>query len=1096
MVLTLVYTILSWFFWPVNAFVGAVIGLYLVVKKVFDAFIAPLIVLFLNVLYTAWGIGSSIYVWLSSFLVGWRNSSKKVFSDVKLMVLGVNDEGKSVSDPATAVQSSFWQTVINWQWIGWIFELIFMILDWCISVIGNTSTYLYYFMLSFPIFILYYFLFVPMMEVEDNPSASAATIQVYFISVSSIFNFFVGLQNMISYVWNLIMPSYGSKAVEFLFRIILAILQGASGGYGVTAPRSLSNTNTLTRVLLSLDYSNTLEAETSLVSLGTSFNAPYYFLSLFADVIVWFIEALAPLFNNVFIQVITVFANVFKLLMCILSSPPVSIGCGIWDFIVAFIQSVLSVFTLNIDLSSIACQAKDFQPDGVITLKPPSCTCAKKSGGIFYNLPACPIPAYACKKSVEGIWSEYVDRKDGTGLVLTGTPSRDQRVACPRKYRNLLEQRGEIRALMTSDEKCYESCTLDTNQIHGMYEKWCFKDNKWIKEPYEGEACDRSGHPISHSSLEKQHEFKKRFLGKFDWDVEKEPVREPVQKVKEPVQEPVQKADNDFINKPVSSFSQTDQDQATIQEMHKTILTESTILSWINNKFTGIKEYIPLFQNDDITKHVNIEIECNAVLPHSTTPTTLDILIYRQLCFLTKSWSLSPFLFDRQWITGKKFYAQETTNKRKLYNTKTFPQETLNTLVTGISEQKEWKDIHKDFLLAHERWLKENNIETSYVSKYTPDMGLPFNLSLNSEKLSRNLFGTDDLIPAPVPLSLGLFSTPGDNPIQNSYLCPDGISYVPLTQINTCPTPSSPWSFGVLLRLIAYTITVAPIQTNIQQTILTASQCYTENANNPAQNPLSIQNIYNYYAGKEVNQEFRCFPTNLLAPIPFLPFLKGDFYTDVLGPMCENQLTPPNSQGQIPLKGNCDCDMYQQINAKMDFYQSGNILSTKASEKRIYNWYKTIILMILMLWPSFITTGINFVWYFLVSLICYVISIFNMLIGINICPTEVYYVFDVNYQMNGYTSDQCWWCIYFHFFSFLTVTVLMGFFSFLLFKIFWYPSLKLFKRLYGLFVLRLIFNLIDWIAIRKARTIVVVNSAYTGIKNLIKKEKKNNIYQV
>jgi hypothetical protein len=107
-------------------------------------------------------------------------------------------------------------------------------------------------------------------------------------------------------------------------------------------------------------------------------------------------------------------------------------------------------------------------------------------------------------------------------------------------------------------------------------------------------------------------------------------------------------------------------------------------------------------------------------------------------------------------------------------------------------------------------------------------------------------------------------------PNNDKYLCPDGITFVPLDETCTCPMPTKDefGSIAVLLRYMAFSITCIQYTFDPRQTLLNLVSCWQAVVDNPESDPTNVKNIPLLMFGALDWSDMRvCFPI-----IPQLPY--------------------------------------------------------------------------------------------------------------------------------------------------------------------------------------------------------------------------------
>jgi hypothetical protein len=277
--------------------------------------------------------------------------------------------------------------------------------------------------------------------------------------------------------------------------------------------------------------------------------------------------------------------------------------------------------------------------------------------------------------------------------------------------------------------------------------------------------------------------------------------------------------------------------------------------------------------------------------------------------------------------------------------------------------------------------------------------------------------------------------------------------------------------FMVFMRYIAYFFTTGPFDdVNLKELFGTGLNCYRDIKANPSSDATSTENVQRYYLGLPTPGLIDCFPNNLLIPIPYIPLLDFDFYKDFIGAwLCVNRLVPTQDEintNNIPTKPNCVCDMYPTPTQLGDLNTKWSILGHAFIPAQLYSWYKTLMLLILLTLWSPLTTSIDFVWYSGTQTLCFLINLLSMFYTQGLCPNELFNVWNIRFQMNGYTIDQCWSCIVQHIGSFSKVSMIYLVILYITMKMFYLPLNKFLKRIWGIFILRPFYNMFDVMSIR------------------------------
>lgn len=1015
---------------------------------------------------------------------------------------------KEADEESSRIQKGFWETATSLPWVGWIFEFFEILITFIFEASFCFFSNIVYTQFVVPMALFYYFIVIPLLALEEDPMSVAANFNVFSLFITSILNVFILIENVFAEIWNLFICTFINRFINFVIQVFLVLTKAALGGYQV-APQKSGNTG---RRLGGWNYDNVLVAKQAQAAIGNVAVPIYSYIDTILNLIFIIIDTCADFISSVLLYIIRTIAAWVMFATCALTSPPVSIFCAIWDYLLGRIEDFFSTFIIGISLSDISCPANVYTVQqsvlangGLGTVPPPPCFCAKINGGPFYKLQSCPTPKYICQPNSEtGFYTEYLDRGDGTtNNIPTAASSKDQDVACPHS------RLGGGRRLYTKSEetiinmyiKCYDACigsTVSKNPLlsYGHLVTYCYDEDTelWNKKPYEGKACDKYGHEISLKSKDLDYHFLKlhdaritkkepeaRILRQFDWDIIK-----------------------------TTSAPTTFQTTTSSPTISNTFIQDSIYITrdyildyihsvWSRSESEHVVEKIPLIVEQKDGK--NIFVECENIKTSEHIPLTFDILLYRQLCFLLKGWKVNHVLTST-FIMSK----LESVRSRKLDDIKSeikvpiegdnikfskqFPIKQIHSVVRSIYYAEGIEEFNKNLVKAHREWMKDNDKKYSLVGRYDGGFQIYHDYIVNSTssppETERRLDSNQALLRYDIPNDFGLFSGYSSiKNVQNKFLCMDGVTYVPRDEIITCPQMNAPYTVGMLFRYIAYLAATFPRQPNLRDSVSTALECHLENLQNPEQDPYSIGNVRNYYAGVETPGLVWCFPSNILRPIPIYPLIDFNFYTDILEPICTNQLVPVTSNNQVPLKKGCVCDMYPDPYKINSFNVLWTYIGGLWIPARLYSAYKTYILTILILSPAWLFTPINYAWYFFFTIFCSILNVFNFLIPIGLCPTELYYVWDLVYQMNGYTNTQIRDCIIIKLGSFSWSFIVL-YITFMIWVIFKTPVLKLSRRLIGLFLIRGWFNLLDFIAIKEETNYATVYSNAI----LIKKESR------
>jgi len=1042
---TLQGTLLSWLFIPLS-FAWRVSVLILTIIAL------PFRVAF-NILQTVYG-----YAYY--FFIAGSNSGLKFSNAVTTNVNGAFDYLIPV-DKESSRFNTFIQNESLRSLVIFVIQQPLKLIKWCVKIITLIFTAAiklipYLFLLGILYITVWLLIGLPLVNVAGNPQESVETIELAFDGGKSFINFFLGLWNFLVLTASFVQPFY-NLFINLIVRIIVNLIDYASQSFDKTpGPRvvvpGFQNTgfDTLTnrRVLQDVTQYPALDRGfyNGMFTLAT---VVYKVIEIFYTFIAIIIDLVVTIVGPYYIVFFQSLVKIFQFFFC----AQYNVGCAFREIVGPLIDIFIRVFLgllgsivisfFHLDISSLTVGTALVCSSGDLGTNIP-CNCgAANSLGFFTNLVSCGNQqvVYACKAETE----------PGTGrtiYVQSRTAAGETRIDyqgyayCPNTGRNrLLLKKGSDDH---DEDEDRETCLFHHHtkpEVEQHITGWHFMINrKEIK--YLGECKGVSNNATSYTPhgrrLTQDIVHHRRHLGSF-LDLYASKLREDDKRTLElqyqgvvdiPYIGPDDSGDGgegggrDMPSKPAKNNNNNKNiyDQIPTMPPHHSTITKQAFVEFI----TKIDQTTHATDNE-------LGFECSKIDYKDISFTNI---LFWQLCLFSKfNYGREPPSSASQSQQTKSPFLPVTRN---LLNLK--PSELSDDYYESYSRvffkyiqdnqnnhPEAYDRFRSNFIKVHRKkfpntllredppeFIQSLQLLTTHYSKKIV-AGYHETTKLVQEQYHRRILQTADnavnqqtqtqpINPILNNVNAGLLT--GSSKGTCPYPCPDMKTCKTPQTAGDCPMPTK-WSFSVIVRYIAFSITQATQLTDLRFVGQGILSCWLDIFKNPQKNPVTFSNLRSIVDIQENPPQkdvTYCFPMFPLPPL--LPLIVYKLET-----LVQEKCGPTFVLGAAAIQ-RCNCPQYQPAVNLLSYNEYWMIWSPLFVQARLLDCYKIIQYWITRL------PGIDLVNSIWTSILTFVYP--N-------APIDVVLIFDPLNADAGMGGDENLFCIFLNMGSVIYVAIFLVF---------------------------------------------------------------------